>query len=729
MVLLAVLFHILTHAGVTIQVEPPIRGTVYDGPYPTEDINYQVSLTEFAANWQDCKYCVQHQLVCGPCFGAGTVDKGLSIAWYSVALGSNANFDRTKANIMPFTNVGLNTSVVFRFAKPLAPLTRYYFTVRGYSMLDVYNQATSSGIIGGFTLALQAGVVVAPAYLSSLDSLSFSWSGFSSVLPIYNYDVWVASASNTSQQITVPVSVGTNEQAVLTNLSGVLMQAGIYVVCVKATDQSVTSNTTCSKAFVVDLTPPCVGQVLHSNSHLSPALTVSYESNAAVVALMWRNFSDNESGIARYDAVFLSSSTCTMLGELNLTTALQPHPCDPGHVVSYSTYLDTLPWKAVGDQTQTNFTLRLSQSENLRADGRYMLLLRVVNNAGLTSVKASPVIVLDASIPMAGTVKVGNDFRQNVQYQNSNTSMAAAWTHAFLPTQLDCPNTNTYYFATADPAWSTVSRYCRNGQCGTSFPANTNLLADQLAFDPNRVVYDIRGLAISLIPRRSGVFYTGSLVTQLPGSVDGVYSFRVQPAAGLDVINSIFWWSGDPQQGLREPVYNPGDADTVASMVLAPVVSYDAMGVASTSVQPITALGLQLQQVGNSSSSWLAIVWFCENTVTPTFRVAKLDWDLSTGYSDVRLELATGLERGVKTQGDLYVNNVWRTRFFTFPSIIAAYLGFTVYPGTSSVNTAPLFRIAQATIPAASNRLCKVWPCHINYYLFVLMRVVWYRLL
>lgn len=680
---------------------------MYDGPHDAQDINYQASLVEFEANWQDCKYCARHQLACGPCFGASSVDKGLSIAWYSVAMGSNANFDQTKANIKPFTNVGLNTSVVFRFTAPLAPQTRFYFTVRGYSMPDVYNEATSNGIMGGFTLGLQAGNVITPAYVNNLLSLSVSWSAFGSWIPIFNYDVWLAAAANASHQVTQAIAIGTAEQLILTNLSDTLVHASAYVACVQATDQSLTRNISCSLPFVVDLTPPCAGTVLHSNSALSPALTVSYEAQTAEVTVLWRNFYDNESSIARYEAVFLSSSTCALLQERNITTALQPG-CGSGRALLDSGYLDSLPWKTVGDQAQTNYTHRLSQDETLQAQGRYMLLLRAVNNAGLAVIASSPVIVLDPNTPTAGTVKVGANFRKNVQYQSSNSSMAASWTHAFLPTQLDCPITITFRFAGVDPAWTPVSRFCRNGQCSASYPADRNLLADELAFDPNRVAYDIEGLAVSMIPRRSGVFYTGSLVTQLSDSLDGTYTFLVRPAVGANVVNSIFWWDGDPQSGMREPMYYPGDGDSPSTMVLAPVVSYDALGVATSTPVAITAVGLQLRQLGNSSDHWLVIMWSCASSSSPIFNTVQLDWDLSNGFTELRVELVTGLEHGVKSQGDLYVNGAWSSRFLSFPSMVAAHLGFAVYPADNSVTTAPVFRIAQAAIPAPSDRLCKV---------------------
>ena len=69
---------------------------------------------------------------------------------YQVALGTDRRYDNTRDNIIPWTDVGLNTSVTF-FDLNLTPQTAtYYFSVRAYSQSNSKAEVTSNGFRTGF---------------------------------------------------------------------------------------------------------------------------------------------------------------------------------------------------------------------------------------------------------------------------------------------------------------------------------------------------------------------------------------------------------------------------------------------------------------------------------------------------------------------------------------------------------------------------------------------------
>ena len=69
---------------------------------------------------------------------------------YEVALGTDRRYDNTRDNIVPWTDVGLNTSVTF-YDLNLTPFEAiYYFTVRAYSTSYSLAEVTSNGFYVGF---------------------------------------------------------------------------------------------------------------------------------------------------------------------------------------------------------------------------------------------------------------------------------------------------------------------------------------------------------------------------------------------------------------------------------------------------------------------------------------------------------------------------------------------------------------------------------------------------
>lgn len=78
-----------------------------------------------------------------------------------MALGTDRRFPKTRDNIVPFTNVGKNTTVTFKDLNLVPGYATYYFTVRAYS--SAYTFATSTS--NGFYVSFDGGVTGEPLYL------------------------------------------------------------------------------------------------------------------------------------------------------------------------------------------------------------------------------------------------------------------------------------------------------------------------------------------------------------------------------------------------------------------------------------------------------------------------------------------------------------------------------------------------------------------------------------
>ena len=387
------------------------------------------------------------KMSCGPCFGAVDVAHGKTIAWYTVAMGSDPAFSRSKANIMSFMNVGLNTSVTFDMNPPLSAGVKFYFTVRAYNMPGVYAEATSNGITGGGLLGLQPANVTVPSYIKSLLNLSVSWTPFNDPVPIYYYEIaifLVNGYNNVSTHSVISyMNVGLSTNHFYSNLTNILFHNHTYMVCVRATDISLIQNVSCSNIMMVDLTPPCAGIVIHENTMYSPRMTISYEPVDTHLMVTWAGFEDEESGISSYSVAVVSDSSCDVPVALGLASS-SSIPLECALYSLNGSLLNTLLWKIVGDGSITNFTYILPQGETLLATLRYAVLVKATNQAGASVIAASPSIMLDNTLPQTGAVKNGGDFRSDVAYQHESNRMTATWTQAYTSDQLLRPTTGCY---------------------------------------------------------------------------------------------------------------------------------------------------------------------------------------------------------------------------------------------------------------------------------------------
>lgn len=76
------------------------------------------------------------------------------IAYYEVGLGTDRRYPHTRGDIVPFTNVGTNTTVTFTNLDLEPGIGVYYFTVRAFSAS--YTSAIASS--NGFYVTFSGGV-------------------------------------------------------------------------------------------------------------------------------------------------------------------------------------------------------------------------------------------------------------------------------------------------------------------------------------------------------------------------------------------------------------------------------------------------------------------------------------------------------------------------------------------------------------------------------------------
>ncbi len=72
------------------------------------------------------------------------------IVFYEVAVGTDRRFPKTRDNVIPFTDVGLNKTVTFYDLNMTHYDAMYYFTVKAHSKSGSTSVVTSNGFSVGF---------------------------------------------------------------------------------------------------------------------------------------------------------------------------------------------------------------------------------------------------------------------------------------------------------------------------------------------------------------------------------------------------------------------------------------------------------------------------------------------------------------------------------------------------------------------------------------------------
>ncbi|XP_066289112.1 uncharacterized protein [Branchiostoma lanceolatum] len=509
--------------GITVMLEPLIPGEVRDGGIVGYDLNLQPSITTLSANWDSFGDRRQQ--------GHFDEDKEQTIEYYEVAVGTDRRFPRTRNNVHPYVNVGLNRTYTFEYLQLIPKIATYYTTVRAHSLSTSVAEVTSNGIQVGYGgQVFSAGHVNVNSFIPSTEEVSFSWEGFAFALPVL-YSQWGIGSLDrkltqleckkvqtceiqqteecTSLMDTFDIhpltNVGKDTAVEAADLE--LIHNETYTVVVIVTDQSAECSLA-SSLVTVDITAPNHGSVW-----AGPSIgdSVSYSGRTDELHVSWAGFSDPESGIDHYRIAVLSGAACS---------------ADSDERFQETDFVPVL----------FNITEYTVTDISLEPGTPYFVRLRAFNKAGLSIMTESPPILLDLEDPVGGTVKDGRDFSSDVTHQSSITTVEG--TFIYLPTRGGdkCPS-RQYLMEREEDGWSPVSSGSIYG-----------LLTDhRILFTPDEVTFGGEdGLSITMSRDvQQTRMYSGAYSTRADLQGGGSYTFDMIAASGdIKAVTSVVFWDG-----------------------------------------------------------------------------------------------------------------------------------------------------------------------------------------
>ena len=441
---------ILQSNGFTVTTSAVRPGLVRDGSIPGQDLNYQEPTNALWAHWLG--------------FGDGLPEQ--EIAYYEVAAGSDREYPSTRSDISPFINVGLNTSHVFYDLDLVPELVTYYVTVRAHTVSGAYIDATSNGISVGYRRGIIPGDILLSRYQYDTTTVNVYWGEFESDLPIRQYE-WAIGTTNFTESVLETFC--DNTESNFTNYFDVFGFTNVYLdTTATATGLSLEHNTTyyvvlraidqakkcravlSSNGLTIDTTDPIsnqsprsiiVGPIESRETVPEDEQYVVYVQPEQAIDVTWDTFQDAESGIMSYEVgIFEQVGGCD-----NNSNSLAP----------------IRDFIGVGDKRELSFG-----KLNLQEGISYVVVVRATNKAGLTGNGYSQPIVLDSTTPIAGTVKDGDSWENDITYQSDLSMLSAVFTHTKLPASNvsgtlfedgPCPTVAFFDFQTLTPPWEAVS--------------------------------------------------------------------------------------------------------------------------------------------------------------------------------------------------------------------------------------------------------------------------------
>ncbi|XP_060596420.1 uncharacterized protein LOC132750448 [Ruditapes philippinarum] len=253
--------------GVTINSNPMLPGFVYDGDITGHDLKVLSSRTMVSANWEGFGELHQPGSISEILTGNKGVDEetkadpNQEVAYYEVALGTDRRFEKTRDNVVPFLNVGLNTSVTFKDLDLEPGFAVYFFTADG-------GKATPGEINETFNV----------------------------------------------YQVT---SVGVSTFVRIDGLD--LVQNSTYFLWIMGVDKAGECNMTYHR-FTVDVTQPLSGMIT-AGPYFN--MMLAYTTKTTEIHVKWDGFEDYESGIDVFNLTLWESGTCSEDGNKKLISKVE----------------------------------------------------------------------------------------------------------------------------------------------------------------------------------------------------------------------------------------------------------------------------------------------------------------------------------------------------------------------------------------------------------------------
>ena len=424
-------------------------------------------------------------------FGDGSPEQ--EVSYYEAAVGSNSEYSSTRSDIIPFTNIGLNTSHTFTGLNLVSQSQTYYVTVRAHSVSGSVAQVTSNGFRPGYGSEILAGRIVQPLFQSNTTYLRVWWEGFQSDVPILSYE-WAVSSRVLNESLLSSFcddlsddhldqfvhgfeNIGTSSFASSTRLS--LTHNVSYHVVLRVLDEASKCKSFISDSpTLIDTTPPTppststlVGP--DESYSVSRDQYIAYIGSYQSLALIWDQFTDFESSIESYRVALFTLESCGSEG-FSLGSLI----------------VDYVP---VGQSTSYTF-----ESLSLSPNVTYVARIQATNRAGLTGYKLSEPLMLDYYTLTSGSVKDGKDWSNDAVFQSDIASLSGVFSIAFSQPQYDderrgldanspCPSSHYYSLSTPDSDWSSQP------------PSSTDgLLSSSIRYEAAQTSIEANGTRISV---------------------------------------------------------------------------------------------------------------------------------------------------------------------------------------------------------------------------------------
>lgn len=201
---------------------------------------------------------------------------------------------------------------------------------------------------------------------------------------------WCAGTKNNSCNIVSLTSVDPEDTSVKHFISESLASGTVVFVTLVVTNGAGINSTVVTALFLIDTTPPSVGNVT-----VGKTSGTSYFRKGDSIIATWSGFGNDDSRFSHF--------------EWTMCQASAKDKC-------------VIPYKNVGVKTTVNIDV-IGIDHGIS----YVVVVRAYNNGGLFGEATSNEFILDGSKPSAGTVYDGLERRKDIEFQSSTTQLSANW--------------------------------------------------------------------------------------------------------------------------------------------------------------------------------------------------------------------------------------------------------------------------------------------------------------
>ncbi|XP_070204336.1 uncharacterized protein [Littorina saxatilis] len=477
--------------GVTVSAGIPTTASVWEGFADGMDVDFQQSLNEIDASWDD--------------FGdSRSALPSERVVRYEVALGTDPLRQDTQTNVHRFVDVGLSNTHTFTGLNLQAKNVTYYVTVRAHSLAGTFSEGYSDGVKAGYSDDITPGRVDVDPYQSDTTRIRVAWEGFESDMGNMRYHVGVSSGEPdwgnssrdceeflTSQSVLDVKELQVADSPDAFSVEGLsLRHNDTYFVTLLAEDLLSRCSAVVSLPILVDTTRPVTGTLAMDGYDSGPAV---YLQSTETVAVDLGTFADPESSIAVVRVDLIQSDNCG-------------NPDTQEGVV-----IDT-----VTAENELRVTLR---GLDLQEGVAYVLRATVFNGAGLETNASTKPLLLALSQPSPGTVKLGDSWTGEESLFQSQQDQVHG-TIAILPVGSDtaCDTERSLVSAENEQAWTALTG---------SFSQNKSVVEN------SQILLTVQHSARLISLEKAAVKHSNLTLTE------GMYSFRLTPATGVNILTGL----------------------------------------------------------------------------------------------------------------------------------------------------------------------------------------------